>query len=291
MRVCAIAVARATAVAILAAQDARLARQARQGREAMSVELTIEGAVAVVTLNRPEKKNALTVEMREGLIAHFQRLRFDDDIRAIVLTGAGEAFCAGADVERMGDADMRAARQRLQRLSHTYMRILHAIEKPVIAAVRGHAVGIGWSLVLGCDMVVASQTAVFSQIFRRIALGPDGGAIWYLTRRLGMNLAKELVFTARMVGADEALRLGLVNHVVADAELMDRAMAMAQEMAEGPTFAMGLAKKLFHMATSVSLEDYLDMESLVQPQLSHMRDHQEGKAAFREKRKPKFSGR
>jgi 2-(1,2-epoxy-1,2-dihydrophenyl)acetyl-CoA isomerase len=171
------------------------------------------------------------------------------------------------------------------------MRTLHAIEKPVIAAVRGHAVGIGWSLALGCDMVVASETAVFSQIFRRIALGPDGGAIWYLTRRLGMNLAKELVFTARMVGAAEALKLGLVNHVVADGELMDRTMEMARDMADGPTFMFGLAKKLFHMAPSVSLEDYLEMEAMVQPQLNRTQDHQEGKAAFKEKRKPRFIGR
>ncbi len=257
----------------------------------MSVELSIEGAIATITLNRPEKKNALTVEMREGLISHFQRVRFDDDVRVVVLTGAGDAFCSGADVDRMGDADIRAARQRLQRLSHTYMRILHSIEKPVIAAVRGHAVGIGWSLALGCDIVMASETAVFSQIFRRIALGPDGGAIWYLTRRLGMNLAKELVFTARMVGAEEALKLGLVNHVVADGDLMERTMEMARDMAEGPTFMLGLAKKLFHMAPSMSLEDYLEMEAMVQPQLGRSADHQEGKAAFKEKRKPRFIGR
>ena len=257
----------------------------------MSVELVVDGAVATITLNRPEKKNALTVEMREGLIAHFQRVRFDDEVRAVVLTGAGEAFCSGADVDRMGDTDGRAARQRLQKLSHAYMRILHSIEKPVIAAVRGHAVGIGWSLALGCDIVMASETAVFSQIFRRIALGPDGGAIWYLTQRLGMNLAKELVFTARMVGAEEAGRMGLVNHVVPDGELMARTMAMARDLAEGPTFMLGLAKKLFHMAPSMSLEDYLEMEAMVQPQLGRSVDHQEGKAAFKEKRKPRFIGR
>ncbi len=257
----------------------------------MSVDLTIDGAIATITLNRPEKKNALTVEMREALIEHFQRVRFDDDVRAVVVTGAGDAFCSGADVDRMGDSDGRAARQRLQKLSHTYMRILHSIEKPVIAAVRGHAVGIGWSIVLGCDMVVASKTAVFSQIFRRIALGPDGGAIWYLTRRLGMNLAKELVFTARMVGAEEALKLGLVNEVVDDADLMERTMEIARDLSEAPTFMLGLAKKLFHMAPSMSLDDYLEMEAMVQPQLNRTQDHAEGKAAFRERRKPRFIGR
>ena len=111
----------------------------------MAVQLAIEGAVATITLNRPEKRNALTVEMREALIAHLQQVRFDDAVRVVVLAGAGPAFCTGADVDRMGQTDLLAARQRLQRLSHTYMRTLHAIEKPVIAAVRGHAVGVGWS--------------------------------------------------------------------------------------------------------------------------------------------------
>ena len=257
----------------------------------MSVELGVRGAVATITLNRPEKKNALTKEMREALIERFQQVRFDHAIRAVILTGAGDAFCTGADVGQMGSADLLESRQRLQSLSHTYMRILHAMEKPVIAAVRGHAVGIGWSLVLGCDIAIASETAKFAQIFRKIGLGPDGGAIWYLLRRLGMNRAKELVFTARTVAAAEALSLGLVNEVVADADLMTRAEAFAEEMAEGPTFALGLAKKLFHMASGPSLEDFLEMESMVQPQLNQTSDHHEGVAAFREKRKAKFKGR
>lgn len=257
----------------------------------MPVQLTVEGAVAVVTLHRPEKKNALDVEMREALITHFQRVRFDDDIRAMVLTGAGDAFCSGADVDRMPASDIPASRKRMQRLSHTYMRALHSIEKPTIAAVRGHAVGIGWSLALGCDLVLASDTAVFGQVFRRIGLAPDGGGIWFLVRRLGMHRAKELVFSGRLVPAAEADALGLVNRVVPDAALMDEAMALARDMADGPTYAMGLAKKLFHHAGSTSLDDFLEMEVMVQPQLYPTQDHQEGRAAFREKRKPKFIGR
>lgn len=257
----------------------------------MAVDLTIDGAIATITLNRPEKRNALTVEMRETLIAHFTAVRFDDAVRVVVLAGSGPSFCTGADVDRMGQIGLRAARERIQRMSHTYMRALHAIEKPVIAAVRGHAVGVGWSLVLGCDLVIASQTAQFSQIFRRIGLGPDGGAIWFLTRRLGMARAKELVFTARMVAAEEALALGLVNHVVPDAELESRTAELAADLAEAPTFALGLAKKLFHMAEGPGLEEFLDYESLVQPQLQNTEDNREGVAAFREKRKPKFTGR
>ena len=140
----------------------------------MSVDLTVEGAVAKIVLNRPEKLNALNAEMRESLCEHFSRLRYDDAVRVVIVTGAGRGFCSGADVDRMAGQhhDLRGGRQRLQQGGHTFIRALHAIEKPVIAAVRGPAVGIGWSIALACDLVVASKSARFSQIFRRI--GPGG---------------------------------------------------------------------------------------------------------------------
>lgn len=257
----------------------------------MTVELTIEDGVATVTLNRPEKLNALTMQMRQQLGQHFAALRFNDEVRAIVVTGEGRAFCTGADVGRMERGGLKSERQRLQGNSHAFLRTLHAIEKPVIAAVRGPTVGIGWSIALACDLVVASETARFSQIFRRIGLAPDGGAIWFLTRRIGLARAKELVFTARFVEAAEALALGLVNHVVADAELMPKTRELAADLASGPTFAFGLAKKLFHMASGPSYEDFLDYEAFVQPQLDQTEDHREGVAAFREKRRPNFVGR
>ena len=257
----------------------------------MSVELIIEGAVAKVVLNRPDKLNALTREMRVQLRENFERLRFDDAVRAILVTGEGRAFCTGADVGGMQRGGLRSERERLMGGSHGFLRVMHAIEKPIIAAVRGPTVGIGWSIALACDLIVASETARFSQIFRRIGLAPDGGAIWFLTRRIGMARAKDLVFTARFVEAAEALSLGLVNEVVPDDQLMVRAEALAADLASGPTFAFGLAKKLFHMASAPSYEDFLDMEAFVQPQLDQTEDHREGVAAFREKRKPKFVGR
>jgi 2-(1,2-epoxy-1,2-dihydrophenyl)acetyl-CoA isomerase len=259
----------------------------------MPVDLTIDGAIATIVLNRPEKLNALTIEMRESLSEILLRLRFDEAVRAVVLTGAGRAFCSGADVDRMAgqEEDLRAGRERMQKGAHTFIRTLHAIEKPVVAAVRGPAVGIGWSLALACDIVVAGRSARFSQIFRRIGLAPDGGAIWFLARRLGLARAKELVFSARFVEAEEALALGLVNHVVDDDELAAKAASLAADFAAAPTFALGLAKKLFHAAVGPSLDDYLDLESLVQPQLHHTRDNAEGVAAFREKRPARFVGR
>ena len=256
----------------------------------MSVDLIVEGAVAKVVLNRPEKLNALTYEMRGQLKQYFEQLRFDDAIRAIVVTGEGRAFCTGADVGRMQRGGLRDERQKMQGGSHQFLRTLHAIEKPVIAAVRGPTVGIGWSIALACDLIVASDTARFSQVFRRIGLAPDGGAIWFLTRRIGMAKAKELVFTARFVEAAEALALGLVNHVVPDGELMAKTDELAADLASGPTFAFGMAKKMFHMASG-SYDEFLDIEAFVQPQLDQTEDHREGVAAFREKRKPEFRGR
>src|ERR1700758_5743517 len=205
----------------------------------MSVDLTIEGAVAKVVLNRPDKLNALTVDMRQSLCDHFARLRYDDAVRVVIVTGAGRGFCSGADVDRMAGQrhDLRADRERMQQGGHTFVRALHAIEKPVIAAVRGPAVGIGWSIALACDLVVASETARFSQIFRRIGLAPDGGAIWFLTRRLGIGKSKELVFTAVFVEAQEAWSLGLVIYVVGDGELMAKAQELAADFAAAPTFA------------------------------------------------------
>ena len=241
----------------------------------MSVELIIEGALAKVVLNRPDKLNALTREMRVQLRDHFERLRFDDAVRAILVTGEGRAFCTGADVDGMQRGGLRAERQKIMGGSHMFLRVMHAIEKPIIAAVRGPTVGIGWSIALACDLIVASETARFSQIFRRI----------------GMAKAKELVFTARFVEAAEALSLGLVNEVVPDDQLMPRAEALAADLANGPTFAFGMAKKLFHMASAPSYEDFLDIEAFVQPQLDQTEDHREGVAAFREKRKPNFVGR
>ena len=256
----------------------------------MPVDLIIEGPIAKVVLNRPERLNALTWEMRQQLREHFTELRFNDAIRAIIVTGEGRAFCTGADVGGMQRQDLKGEREKLQQGSHSYMRVLTAIEKPVIAAVRGPTVGIGWSIAMGCDLIVASETARFSQVFRRIGLAPDGGAIWFLTHRIGLARAKELVFTARFVDAQEALSLGLVNYVVPDAELMAKAEELAADLASGPTFAFGMAKKMFAMANA-SYEEFLDVESLVQPQLGQTDDHKEGVAAFKEKRQPKFKGR
>ena len=174
---------------------------------------------------------------------------------------------------------------------HRLIRNLVNIEKPVIAAVRGPAVGVGWSLALACDLVIASDTARFAQVFRNIGLVPDGGAIWFLTQYLGTLRAKELVFSGRRIDAHEAHALGLVTRVVPDADLDTVAWQVAREYAAGPTYALGLDKKLFKLMHQPALETLLDAEAWTQGQALASEDHKEGLRAFREKRAPDFKGR
>lgn len=255
----------------------------------MTVRFKIEASVATITLARPEKRNALSIEMRQDMIGYFEKAAADPEVRAVLLNAEGPGFCAGGDVDRMGDLTMLDSRRRMQFL-HRMILALYNIDKPVISAVRGACVGVGWSLALASDLVVASPTARFAQVFRRIGLAPDGGAIYFLSRALGWPRTKELVFSGRMLEAQEALQMGLLHSVVPDEDLDAAALRLASEMAEGPTYALGLSKRLFDAATAPSLEEFLKSEQLVQPLLSQSADHLEGVAAFRAKRNPKFIG-
>lgn len=254
-----------------------------------SIDIERQGAVAIVTMNHPERRNALDLEMRRALLAALQELAEDEAVRALVLTGAGNAFCAGADVSRMGGRDLAGARERMKTL-HAMVLALHGLDKPVVAAVRGAAVGIGFSLAMACDVAIASPSADFSQVFTRVGLAPDGGAIWFLARQLGMARAKELVYSGRKLRADEALALGLVARVVPEEQVLGDALALAAEYAAGPTLALAMAKQLFGAAVAPTLAAFLEQELLVGPQLTQTADHAEGRAAFQEKRKPRFTG-
>jgi 2-(1,2-epoxy-1,2-dihydrophenyl)acetyl-CoA isomerase len=254
------------------------------------IDVERRGAVALVMLRNPARRNALTLEMREALLEVFRGFVGDDDVRAVVVAGEGDAFCAGADVGAMGGRDLAGARVRMKTM-HAMIRAVHGLDKPVVAAVRGPAVGIGFSLAMACDLVIASPDANFAQVFKRVGLAPDGGAIWFLARQLGFAQAKELVFSARPLPADEAHALGLVQRIVPADRLLDEALAQAADHAEGPTLALAMAKQMFAASVAPSLEQFLEMELLVGPQLSQTGDHAEGTAAFKEKRKPVFKGR
>ena len=210
-------------------------------------------------------------------------------MRAVLLQASGKAFCASGDVSTMGDFTPASGRDRLK-LAQRMVRNLANIEKPVVAAVRGAVAGIGWSMALACDMIIASETAKFSQVFRNVGLVPDGGAIYFLTQHLGLFRAKELVYSGRRVEAAEALSLGLVNRVVPDAELDAIAWQQAEEFARGPTFALGVAKKMFKLMYQPDLETLLDAEAWAQGIALMTDDHKEGVRAFFDKRKPEFKG-
>ena len=253
----------------------------------MKVRLEIEGGVARIVLDRPERYNALTDEMKKEFLETLQAIRFDHNVRAVLLTGEGKAFCSGSDVGTMGQLDPLSGRERIQH-AHDFILALANMEKPVIAAVRGPAVGIGWSLALACDIILASDTARFTQVFKKIGLAPDGGAIFFLTQYVGILRAKELVMSARTIDAEEAFCLGLVTEVVSDDKLDARAMEFANELAGSATFALAMAKRMFHGVTRPSLETFLELESHVQNLVLQSADFTEGVNAFMEKRPPKF---
>ena len=256
----------------------------------MNVGLETEGAVATLTLDRPDRLNAMADPMWDALYAHLGAVAQDEAVRAVILTGTGRAFCAGGDVGGMAGSDIVSGRARSQR-RHRAITALYRLEKPVIAAVRGAVYGIGTALALACDLVIASETARFSMAFKNVGLVPDGGAIFFLTRYLGIARAKELVYTARPIAAPEALILGLVTRVVPDGQLAAQAEAMAVELAQSASYALAVAKKMFHAMALPSLEMLLEMEALASGITRLTHDHKEGVAAFKGKRPPKFLGR
>lgn len=245
--------------------------------------------VAEVRLNRPEKHNALTDDMYRDLTAIFAQLHEDAQVRAVILSAAGKGFCSGSDVGAMLTVTGPAARARLQR-RHAAIQSIYRIEKPVIAAVQGPVAGIGFSLAAACDFIVATETAYFQQAFRNVGLVPDGGAIFFLAQRLGVGRAKDLVMTGRRLGAREASDWGVVNRLVPEDQLRDATLTLASELAAAPTYVLGLAKKMFAASYNPSLETVLEIESFAASVARSSRDHREGVAAFKEKRKPQFSG-
>lgn len=256
----------------------------------MNVRYEKNGAVGILTLDRPDRLNAMSDPMWDALYEHINSIAADDDIRAVVLKGEGRAFCSGGDVSNMAKSDIVSGRARSQKRHRTVIA-LYNLEKPVVAATRGAVYGIGNALALACDLIVASDTTKFSMAFKKVGVVPDGGAIFFMVQRLGIAQAKELVYTARAFGADEAKTLGLVSRVVPDAELESAALALAQEFAGSATYALALAKKMFQYMAVPTLEQLCEMETMASGVVRLTHDHQEGVAAFKEKRPPKFLGK
>ena len=257
------------------------------------IEATSEG-IATLTLNRPERLNALSTPIMEGLLEALPRLARDTAIGAIVLTGAGRAFCAGGDVKRMAEGSVEPSPEEAVTRLRGRMevsRLLHEIPKPTIAMVNGPAAGAGMALALACDLRIAGQSARFVTAFANIGFSGDFGGSYFLSKLLGTGKARELYYTAEPLDAAQALALGVVNRVVPDAELAGTTMAFARKLARGPRIALALMKQNFNAAENGTLAELLDLEAQHQIVTGRTDDHKEAARAFVEKRAPAFTGR
>lgn len=255
---------------------------------------SVTDRIAMLTLNRPDRLNALSTPMLDGLLEALPRLGVDPAIAVVILTGAGRGFCAGGDVKGMAEGSSQlGAEDAVQRLRGRMevSRLLHELPKPTIAMVNGPAAGAGLAMALACDLRVASESARFITAFAKVGFSGDFGGSYFLSKLIGTGRARELYYTGEATSAARALELGMVNRVVADAELAEATMALAARLARGPGVALGLMKKNFNAAETGTLSELLDLEALHQVRTARTEDHAEAARAFVEKREPVFKGR
>jgi 2-(1,2-epoxy-1,2-dihydrophenyl)acetyl-CoA isomerase len=254
----------------------------------------IQDGIATITLNRPETLNSVTMAQLEELAWKINGFEQDDAVRSIVITGTGKGFCTGADLGGKGGRPDMATGMGMKLSAHAYGRICFALancEKPIIAAVNGVAAGAGFNLALSCDIIFAARSARFIQIFVRRGLIPDLGGTYFLPRLVGLAKAKELMFTGDPISAEEALKLGMINRVVDDADLMGEAMAFARRLAGGATRSIGMIKHMLNRSLNTDLATQLEFESAYQGLAATTDDFREGVTSFLEKREPRFTGK
>lgn len=254
----------------------------------------VEERVAVLTLNRPDSRNSLSMELKQALYRVIPDLGEAADVGCVLLTGAGTAFCAGGDTKVMAEGGTPPSmedRQRQLRWEHQVPRMLHELPKPVLCALPGAAAGAGFSLALSADLRVAAERAFLTTSFVRLGLSGDYGGTWFLTRLVGPAKARELYFTPRRIDSAECLRLGLFNRVVPDGELLREALAWAKEIAAGPPIALRYMKENLNRALEHDLATCMDIEADRMVRGAMTEDYREAVAAYAEKRVPVFKGR
>ncbi len=257
------------------------------------INLAMADGLATLTLNAPDKLNAVSRKMVAELKECWEGLAGDSAVRAVLLTGAGRGFCAGADLadpdrEAGATADSGAA---LDKFFNPVIRTMRAMPKPIVAAVNGVAAGVGMSFAMAADIAIAAKSASFLQAFARIGLLPDGGSTWFLPRLVGEARARALAMLAPQISAEQAKQWGLVWDVVEDAELMKTATEIARRLADGPTLSLARIKQAMNRASNNTLANQLDVERDFQRELGKSADFKEGVAAFLAKRKPVFKGK
>lgn len=261
-----------------------------------AVQFRVEDNVGWLVMNRPEMRNALNEQMREEMFAVLADAATNPEIRCLVVTGAGKGFCTGADLSGNRSAQGEAphpggVRNAMRQSSQRLIRAFWELEKPVVAAVNGVAAGFGVHLALACDIIVASEDARFIEVFVRRGIALDAGGAYLLLRRVGMAKAKELVFFGDDLPAAEAERIGLVNRCVPADKLEASARELASRLAKGPTFALGLSKRLLNRSLESDLETSFSEEAFAQSLVAQSEDIKEGMRAFLEKRTPSFKGK
>jgi len=245
-----------------------------------------QGAILVLTLDYPARRNALAVEMRRNLVAALEAAEADQAIRAVVITGGGGTFCAGGDISGMDVTDLAAGRERF-RLSHALIRTMIKLRMPIVAAVEGYCVGAGLSLAMACDTIVAAEDAQFAAGFGRVGLMADLGLPHTLPLRVGQGRARQILLYGERMAAPEAERIGLIDRVVPPGQTLEAGLARARAFADAAPLPLALTKQFL----SAGLDAALDLERELQSSLFLTADHAEGKAAFLGKRAPVFTGR
>ncbi|WP_169546116.1 enoyl-CoA hydratase [Sneathiella aquimaris] len=256
-----------------------------------------EDGIATLTMNRPESRNALSIEMRRKLYEAVVDIETDDDIRCVIIKGAGDHFMAGGDVISFGEIAKKEADARRKEFEarihglHPTMVTMRRMRKPIIGSVQGAAAGFGLSLAMACDLVIAADNAFFTLAYINIATTPDGSGTYSLPRMVGLKKAMEIAMLGDRFDAEEAFRLGLVNKVVPVADMEMEINQLARRLANGPTVAIGRTKQMLHASLNNSLEEQLNSEAENFAACSATEDWVEGVTAFGEKRKPEFKGR
>lgn len=259
--------------------------------EYKKIELIKDHHVAVIRMNSPESMNALESTMFEELCAATSDVERDESVRAVILTGTGRAFCAGGDLKRFLEGfDGNEGYLYMKRFA-PWVKQFAGMCKPTIAAVNGYAVGAGFCIALHADMIVASEDAKFGMAFANVGLIPDLGGLYALPRLVGLQKAKELVFTGRNISAAEAKDIGIVNKVTSAEKLYEESFELAKMIAQGPSFAHRMAKTLINASAGMTLDQLLEQEALLQSQCMQTEDHKNAVGAFFRKEKPVFKGK